>query len=155
MHRSSGALKLPLLMKGCLSFTDILDVGRPQIAETQRVGDAFPGPDTPGAREAFTRQVRLLEGIVIHTYGVAATLTRKADGLPEVAETWQSMSRFCQEALQVLTRLKHKYSYCGTPELYDLVLDYKLASDRRHKGALEEIECQKMELPKGLLPDLN
>lgn len=142
-------------MRACLSFNDILEVGQPQIAEMQRIGGFYPSAESPGACAAFTRQVRLVEGIVVQTYGVAASLARKAEDLNEVADVWNKMSRFCQSALAALTDLKHKYPYCGTPELSDLVLDYKLAADKRYNGALEEATCQKTEFPKGLLPKLS
>lgn len=142
-------------MKACLDFDDILGVGRPQIAETQRLAEACSETESQGACAAFTRQVRLLEGVVVHTYGVAATLARRAEDLREVAEIWRRMSHFCQETLSSLGGLKDQYAACGTPELYDLVLDYKLASDKRHKGVLEEIACQKTDLPEGLLPGVS
>jgi len=141
-------------MKACLDFNDILAIGRPEIEQMQRIGDSYASPDVPGACEAFTRQVRIVEGIVVHTYGVAATLAKKGDELGEVAEVWSRMSFFCQSALHVLIRLKDKYPYCGTPALYDLVLDYKLACDKRFKNASEELACQKTQFPKGLLPEL-
>lgn len=143
------------LMKACLDFDDILEVGRPEIEEMQRIGDAYPNAEVPGACEAFTRQVRNVESVVLHTYRVAAALARKADDLREVAEIWSRMSAFCQTALRGLSNLKHKYPFCGTPALCDLVLDYKLACDKRFKNASEEMACQKSQFPKGLLPELN
>ena len=137
-------------MKACLDFDDILELGRPQIQEMQRIGEAYPTADVPGASAAFTRQVRTVEGIVIQTYGVAAALTGKSGDLNEVAEIWSRMSSFCSSAMATLSSLKHKYPHCGTPELYDMVLDYKLACDKRYRGVMEELECQKVEFPKGL-----
>jgi hypothetical protein len=136
-------------MKACLSFSDILEVGQPQIQEMQRIGDAYPSPDVPGACAAFTRQVRIVEGTVVQTYGVAAALARKADDLDEVSEIWGQMSFFCRSALTVLSSLKHKYPYCGTSELYDMV-----ACDKRCRGAMEELACQTTDFPKGLLPEM-
>jgi hypothetical protein len=141
-------------MKACLNFGDILGVGRPQLEEMQRIGDAYASPDVPGACEAFTRQVRIVEGVLVQSYGIAAAMSSKADELSEVAEIWTAMSLFCRSALASLTNLKHKYPYCGTPALYDMVLDYKLACDKRYRGAMEELECQKTEFAKGLLPEM-
>lgn len=141
-------------MKAFLDFDDILAVGQPKIDELRRIGDSFASAEAPGAGEAFTRQVRIVEGVVIHTYGVAATLARKADDLREVGEVWSRMSLFCQSALHGLFSLKYKYPDCGTPALYDLVLDYKLACDKRFKNASAELACQKNPFPKGLLPEL-
>jgi hypothetical protein len=86
---------------------------------------------------------------------MAAAMARKADELNEVAEIWREMSAFCQPALEILAVLKDKYPGCGTPELYDAVLDYKLAADKRYKGVQEEIACQKVDPPKGLFPELS
>ena len=141
-------------MKACLSFADILGVGQPQVEEMQRIGDAFASPDLPGACEAFTRQVSIVEGVLVQSYGIAAAMARKADDLNEVAEIWSGMSRFCQSALSRLATLRLKYPYCGTPALYDKALDYKLACDKRYRGAMEELACQKTEFPQGLLPQM-
>src|SRR5437867_1359151 len=59
------------VMKACLNFGDILEVGRPQFQEMQRIGDAYASPDLPGACEAFTRQARIVEGILVQSYGIA------------------------------------------------------------------------------------
>lgn len=142
-------------MKPCLSFGDVLAVGQPRIAEMERVGDMYPNGESAEACAAFTHQVGLVEGTVVQTYGIAAMLARRADDLEEAAEIWKTMSQFCQRALTVLSRLKDKYPYCGTPQLHDVVLDYKLAADKRHRGVTEEAECQKMDFPKGLLPELS
>jgi hypothetical protein len=142
------------LMSACLNFNDVLEVGQPQIREMQRIGDAYADSNVPGACEAFTRQVTIVQGIVIQAYGMAAALAKKADELSEVAEIWSRMSDFCRAALVSLSSLKNKYPYCGTPQLYDMVLDYKLACEKRFRGAMEEMECQKTEFPKGLLPEM-
>ena len=141
-------------MKACLNFNDILEVGQPQVQEMQRIGDAYASADVPGACVAFTRQVRIVEGIVVQTYGVAAALARKSENLDEVSEIWSQMSFFCRSALTSLSSLRHKYPYCGTPELYDMVLDYKLACDKRYRGVMEELACQSTDFPKGLLPEM-
>lgn len=141
-------------MKALLSFSEILKVGEPQIAEMERLGRQCAGADAAEAYAAFQRQVLRVEGVVKQTYGVAATSARKADDLGEVAEIWNGMSRFCQNALQTLTALTDRYPDCVAPGLYDLVLDYKLAADQRNRNALEEMACQTIDLPRGLLPEL-
>lgn len=142
-------------MKACLSFGDVVEVGQPRIAELARVGDLYPDGGSAEACAAFAHQVGLVEGTVVQTYGIAATLARRADDLGEVAEIWKTMSQFCQRALVVLSRLKGKYPHCGTAQLHDAVLDYKLAADKRQRGAMEEMACQTSEFPKGLLPELS
>jgi hypothetical protein len=142
-------------MKPCLSLDELItDLVEPQLREMQRVGQAYPSANAPGACESFSRQVQLVNGAVRQTYGVAASLARKATDLAAVAEIWRRMGAFCQTALTAVAEHKHKYPDCGTPELYDLVLDYKLACEKRHRGAMEEIACQTTGFPKGLLPEL-
>jgi hypothetical protein len=142
-------------MKACLSLSDLVELGQRQTAELQRVADMFPSAQAPGASEAFTRQVRLEQGMVEQTYALTATLARKTEDLTEVAEIWGKMSDLCDSVLQRLAVLKDKYPDSGTAELYDLVLDYKLAADKRRHGTLQEVTCQRRDFPKGLLPDLS
>lgn len=139
----------------CLSFDDLLNINTPQVAEFERLAKRFPDANVPTACQNFSRQVRLVEGVLVQTYGIAARLTRDSGNLSEVAETWKNMANFCNLVLQALTTLKERFPYCGTPELYNLALDYKLACDKRHRGALQEFSCQTAEFPTGLLPELN
>ena len=65
-------------MKACLNFDDILGLGQPQVQEMQRIGDAYEDPDVPGACEAFTRQVRIVGGILVQTYEPTGPFGAKA-----------------------------------------------------------------------------
>ncbi|MDH7503635.1 MAG: hypothetical protein QHJ82_13105 [Verrucomicrobiota bacterium] len=141
-------------MSRCLEFEDILRINRPEIDRLQEIGDSFESLDQAGACEMFSQQVQLLEGAVIQCYKIAAVVARKGGEFSDVAEVWERMSQFCQLALEVLRSLKDKYPHCGTAQLYDLVLDYKLAADKRLKAVQEEIECEKRSaIPNGLFPD--
>src|SRR6266566_4996365 len=80
------------VMRACLDFNYSLAVGQPQIEEMRPVGKSYASAEVPGACEAFTRKVRIVEGVVIHTNGVAAALTKKAGDLNEVVESWSRMS---------------------------------------------------------------
>jgi hypothetical protein len=139
-------------MKTCVTFADLVEIHRPQIEEMQRVGHAFSDPAAPNAGDAFSHQVKLVEGALRQTYREAAALARRTSDLEEVKELWSQMSAFCGAAIRALTSLKGKFPTCGTPQLYDLALDFKLAADKRHRDVLEEISCQNQELPKGLFP---
>lgn len=143
-------------MSSCLAFDEILKINRPEIDRLREIGDSFEDVNQADACEAFGKQVQLLEGAVIQCYKIAAVVARKSADLTEVAQVWERMSRFCQLALEVLRSLKDKYPHCGTEQLYDLVLDYKLAADKRLKAVQEEIECEKRSaIPSGLFPDPN
>jgi len=136
----------------CLGFDEIIKSGEPSIREIERLSKMYPDPNQPGAYEAFSRQVRQVENAIVHTYSLAAVVTRKTSNLSEIVEVWRLMGQLCQFALRVLAELKNKYPNCGAPELYDRVLDYKLACDKRFKGASEELACQTTDLPKNLFP---
>jgi len=140
-------------MSTCLSFDEILELRSPQVAELQRVGGLYVGQDTPEACRVFTKQVKLVEGAVTSAYADAAQITRKTECPEEISKIWSAMNDYCDKALQVISGLKDKYPFCGTPELYSLLLDYKLACDKRCRNILEEIECLKTPPPKGLFPE--
>ena len=139
-------------MATCLKFEDLIQIGEPTLSQLETVGNAYSDYNAPGACEAFAKQVRLLEGTITQNYRVAVSIAKRTADLEEVASVWKQMGDFCSQILRILSGLKVKYPYCGTPELYDLTLDYKLASDKRYRDALEEIECQKQNLPMGLFP---
>jgi hypothetical protein len=142
-------------MSACLSFKDLIEINRPRLAEMQRVGDLICSPVEESGCIAFSQQVRTVEAVVRNTYGIAAALARNAPDLQEAADVWDQMRELCTSSLQVLAGLKDKFPYCGTSELYDLTLDYKLACEKRHKGILEEMTCQTMDFPEGLFPAAN
>jgi hypothetical protein len=138
-----------------LSFEDLIEINKPQVAEFQRLAELFTDSSDSNASATFSKQARLVEGVLVQTYGIAAKLTRDIEDLPEIAEVWKDMADFCNLVLQTLSSLKAGLPCCGTSELYDLALDYKLACDKRYRGIQEELSCQKSEFPKGILPELN
>jgi hypothetical protein len=153
-ERSIGYFEAPMSAV-CLNFDDLLEINKPQVAEFQRLAELLPTSETPAATAPFSRQVRIVEGMLIQTYGIASKLTRETDDLTEVAGIWKNLASFCNSVLQALASLRERFPSCGTPELYDLALDYKVACDKRHRGVLQELSCQTIELPKGLLPELS
>jgi hypothetical protein len=52
----------------------------------------------------------------------------------------------------VLRELKSTYPNCGTPELYDLMLQYRGEAQERYYQNLQDSECQTT--PAGLFPKL-
>lgn len=144
-------------MKASVSFDEIVEAGKPQIKELNRLeGELVKGqaPDEE-SRAAFFKQANVVESVLKQTYGVAALVTRRTEDLKEIAEIWESMSQLCDLTVNGLRELKQRNPRCGAPQLYDLALDYKLACDNRLKNALEELECQKTDLPEGLSLGLN
>jgi hypothetical protein len=142
-------------MPVCLSFAEIIEGGKPQIAHLEDVGQSFsslPAED-PRACVAFSKEVRLLESVLTCSYTLAVSVVRRTEDLREVAETWKEMESLCTNSLEVLKKWKERYPYCGTPELFDLALDYKLACAKRYSNAIEEIACLTQNFPKGLFPE--
>ncbi len=135
----------------CLNFDDLIEINKPQVAEFQRLAELDPGSDDSKASAPFSRQVRIVEGMLVQTYGIASKLTRESDDLTEIAGIWKNLAVFCNSVLQSLASLRERFPSSGTPELYDLALDYKLACDKRHRGVLQELSCQTSEFPRGIL----
>ena len=133
----------------------LVESATPQLTEIATVGASFADANDEGACAEFRHQVAVLEGTLKQTFRAATLLAKKSVELEEVADVWKRMSDFCDSVLAILSSLKVKYPDCGTPELFDLALGYEQACEDRLRDVQEEIECQKMDLPKGLLPELN
>ncbi len=138
----------------CIEFTDIVRSNERQVDALSEVAARHPDPEASGACEAFSRQVRLVESVVVSTYIIAVDATRKAADLREIADTWKVMGQLCDKALGVVACLKDRYPDCGTLELYDRLLDYKNACSNRYDRVNEELLCQTMPTPEGLFPTM-
>ena len=129
----------------------INSVNRRQIEQMEKTGKELD-PCAHGSDTAFSEQVRNVQAAIIHTYQLVASASLQQEGPETAARLWKAMSVFCGAALASLGKLKDIYPACGTPELYDLALDYKLQADKRFYQNLEDAECAKTEMPKGLFP---
>lgn len=137
-------------MSACLD--QIVEINKAQIDELLEVSKRHPDPDNQESCVAFSRQVTLVESAIVNGFALTAQSCKKSTDLAEIAESWARMSCVCENALKVLLSLKDRYVYCGTPQLYDQVLDYKIACDERHGGVMEEITWQNHQFPEGLFP---
>src|ERR1043166_968605 len=97
----------------------------------------------------FRNHVRGVQSALVYTYAVIAHLSVQQKSPQEAANLWKEMIGFCEESIKVLWKLKDLYSGCGTPELYDLALDYRQKADERYHDNLEDARCQ-TPVPKGL-----
>ena len=126
-------------------------VNRCQIAELEKVGKDLD----PGAYDAcvvFSRHVRNVQAAVTHTYQIIAfAAVRQADP-GKAAALWKDMIQVCELALHALKDLKSAYAQCGTHELYDLALDYRMEAEKRYLQNLQDSECAKIPVPEGLFP---
>jgi hypothetical protein len=144
-------------MVHALCVNDILDsdvlnsVNRCQIAEMEKMGRELD-PAQPDSCVQFTEKVRHVEAAIIHTWQLTAFASLRESDPATAAKLWKAMSQFCDNALAVLKAFKDTYPDCGTPQLYDLTLDYKIAADTRYYQSLEDAECAQTPPPKGLFP---
>jgi hypothetical protein len=136
-------------MQEILAFIDT--VNRRQIEKMEKTGKELD-PSAYGSDAAFSEQVRNVQAAIIHTYQLVASASLQQESPEAAARLWQAMSAFCDAALASLGNLKDIYPASGTPELYDLALDYKLQADKRFYQNLEDAEWAKSEMPKGLFP---
>ncbi len=150
-----GRTDITQQMKACLDAETLVESATPQLREIAVVGASFMDPNTKDAHRQFSYQVAMLEGTLKQTFRAATLLAKRSDDLKQVAEVWKRTGRFCDTVVATLLSLKDRYSNCGTPELYALALDYKQACEDRLCDVEEEIECQEIDLPKGLLPEPN
>jgi hypothetical protein len=84
---------------------------------------------------------------------MAALTARRSETLEQEAEVWKEMSALGDSLIVTLKSLKEKFPGCGTRELYDVALDYKLASEKRHSLTVEAIKCETIRMPEGLFPE--
>jgi hypothetical protein len=135
-------------------FDVINHVNLCQIKEMQKCGEELD-PQQPASCETFRVKVRNVQAAIIHTYQVTAFSALHEPDPKKAATLWMEMSELCNRALVMLKQFKEIYSGCGTPELYDPTLDYKIAADQRHYQNLEDAQCAMTPMPKGLFPKLN
>jgi hypothetical protein len=130
---------------------DVVDaVNRCQIDQLRKAGSQL-NPATDCAQ--FGKHVNNVQAVVVHTYQLIAwRAVRQADP-KDAAKLWKSMVDLCDAALEVVKEYKGIYPYGGTPELYDLTLDYRNEAQKRYCQNLEDSECPTM--PAGLFPQMN
>jgi hypothetical protein len=124
-------------------------VNRCQVAEMEKaVPEAVSGAE-------FFKRVRNVQASIINTYQVIALASLQTPDPSEAAAMWKEMSGLCENALRALRNIKATFSDCGTPELYDLTLDYKAEADKRYYQNLQDSECTKIPVPEGLFPKMS
>jgi len=151
----AGAQIFIVRMRACLDVDILVESAGPQLKDLVEVGASYGDSNTDEECEAFAHQALMMEGTLSQTFRAATLIAKKSSELEEVANVWRRMQIFCETILTTLAELKEKHPWCGTPRVYDLALKYKQACADRLRDVEEEIECQKIDLPKGLLPELS
>lgn len=134
-----------------ISLETLGSINRCQIHEMEMAGQQLDPAAEVSCKE-FGHKVRNVQAAIIHTHQVVAHLAIQQPDPEAAAMLWKEMNELCDAALLVLKDLKDKYPYCGTPELYDLALDYKIIADKNYKQNLEDAECAKLTPPNGMFP---
>ncbi len=132
------------------AIAEILNqVNKCQVAELKRAGEEL---DPEKNCTEFTNLIRNAQAAVIHTYQMSAFASVQEPDPQKAAVIWKEMTDYCESALTVLKDLKDRYFYCGTPQLYDLILDYRGEAQKRYYQNLQDSECQ---IPPGLFPEMS
>ena len=133
-----------------------MSVNRQQLEAMQKAGEALDPKSVESCR-AFGDAVRKVESAIIHTYQLVASIAVKESDPGRAADAWRCMNEFCDEALAKLRDRKGAHPSCGTPELYDLTLDYKLAAQKRFMENIQDAEWLKKNPnpPNGLFQPTN
>lgn len=136
-----------------LELPDILKNTVPVVEALARVALEHPDPMVRESCEAFSMQVDRVEEAIGLAYAFGTMLAKKCENGKETADVWRGLSELCNTALTTVGALKGQYPDCGTPQLFDRILDYKIACNERFNRVMEEISCQTIPAPKGLFPE--
>lgn len=138
-------------MTGCLTIDDVARLSREPIEELRRRAAKLEPGDADSCR-IFAKEVAKVETVLKQTYKAAALMARRTETPEQEAEVWRRMEEFAGVVIDTLKQLTEVFPHCGTPELYNLALDYRLAADKRLANISESIQCHGLPMPEGLFP---
>ncbi len=121
----------------------------PVSSELERLGSIYPNGDSEEACVAFTEEVALHKATVKLAYRHIVTCLKGSSDLDEMIRCWNILIRFIDQSLDIVRDLRERFPYCGTPDLYNELLEYRTAATQRRDEAQEERECVG-EVPGGL-----
>ena len=138
-------------MTGCLTIDDVARLSREPIEDLRRTA-ADLDPSDAGSCRIFANEVARVETVLKQAYKAAALMARRTDTPEQEAEVWQRMQELAGVVIDTLKQLTEVFPNCGTSELYNLALDYRLAADKRLANISESIQCHGLPMPDGLFP---
>ena len=139
-------------MKPCITIDEFAD-SNALWSEMFTIAMKYPDDTAPDACEEFTKTVLMFESMLRHNYRDFATNARKTDTPEEEKAIWEDAIKFCDSIIGAMNSVKYKFPHCGTNELHDLALDYRIACAKRCENSLKELKCLKTEFPKNLFPE--
>jgi len=138
-------------MRASISMSDLAEAAKSPLEELRTTGEKLD-PKERDSCAVFGRCVIAAETALKMAYKLAAMSAKRSQSLEEEAQIWSDMSQLCDSMIGALKALKDKFPREGTPELYELAIDYKLASEKRSSRTVEAIQCQSIPMPEGLFP---
>src|SRR5947209_4398638 len=94
-------------------------------------------PSQQESCEVFRKRVMGVQSALMFKYAIIAHLSIRLESPAAAADIWKQMVGFCEEAIRALWKFKNLYPGCGTPELYNLALDYRQQAQERYQRNLE------------------
>lgn len=134
-----------------LDLDTVDTLNRCSLSEMEKVGHSL-NPQMPDSCGQFRGHVKKVEAALIYTYGLVSFIAVHRKDPFDAANLWKQMSAFCEAALTTLREMKDRFPYCGTPEVYDMALDYKIASDEKYQQNLRDSECLSLPIPGRFFP---
>jgi hypothetical protein len=124
---------------------------QPTADELQRLGAYYPDGNTDEACQAFTQEVNVHNTTVRLAYRNVVMCVKATTDLDEIAKTWTVLISCIDRSLDIVSELKKRFPYCGTPELHNNLLDYRAAAKKRRDYAKEEQEALAQDFPEKLI----
>ncbi|HEY0551882.1 MAG TPA: hypothetical protein VGF13_19925 [Verrucomicrobiae bacterium] len=124
-----------------ISLETLVTLNQGPFDEMVRAGEQLD-PANQNSCWKFTRCVWSCETALKQMYRASVLLAKEAESDAIEAQIWKQMVSYADGAIQTLARFEKIYPECGTPELYNLALDYRTAAQERFEASLSAKECQ-------------
>ena len=108
-------------MSSCFDTSDILELSRATLEETERRLSEIP----VDLCAPFYAEASNLEQQLLGVYRTVALCVRKEEDLKRIAAWWQAMTKVCDEFAARLGKLSQEHPQCGSEFFYDRVLDLR------------------------------
>lgn len=134
-----------------ISLETLVSLNQGPFAEMVRTAEQLD-PSDQGSCGKFTKCVVRCETALKQMYRASALLAKEAEDDAVEGQIWKQMVVYADGVIKTLAELKGIYPECGTPELYNLALDYRSAAQERFEVSLSAKECQTNQALSHLFP---
>ena len=108
-------------MNSCLAESDLQDLGNEMLEGFERRVAAIPND----LCAPYHSEARQLETELLTIYKFVALATRREEDLSQVAKSWETMVKVCDESAKRLNTLVKLHPDCGADAFYGRVLDLR------------------------------